>query len=190
MASLLPIARRFRRDHALAKALWETGIHEARILAVLVDDPAQVTPRQMDDWAAAFDSWDLCDQACMKLFVHTDFVGEKIPAWAEDEREFVRRAGFALLAARAVHAKNAADADFAALLPLIERHAGDPRNFVKKAVNWSLRQIGKRSVGLNRQALGLAIRLADSLDKTRRWVGRDAVRELSDPKQLARLKER
>jgi len=187
MAALRPLARRFRRDHGLALALWASGIHEARLLACLIDDPKQVTSKQMDDWAAAFDSWDLCDQACMKLFVKTPFAEEKIARWAKDRREFVRRAGFALLAAYAVHGKKASDATFRAYLPLIEQAATDDRNFVRKAVNWALRQIGKRSPSLHRSALALARRLAASSDKTARWIGKDAVRELTDPFQLGRL---
>ena len=190
MASLRPLARRLKKQHALAGELWKSGIHEARILAALIDDPAKVTPAQMDRWAAAFDSWDLCDQACSKLFARTPFVEEKIRTWAEDEREFVRRAGFALLAAHTVHAKTAPDSDFLAFLPLIERHASDPRNFVKKAVNWALRQIGKHSMTLHGPALALAEKLAASDDKTARWIGRDAVKELTDPVQVERIRAR
>ena len=135
-------------------ALWASGYHEARLLAALIDDPKEVTPEQMDRWAADFDSWDLCDQACMKLFVKTPFVEEKIARWAEDEREFVRRAGFALIAAYAVHGKAVPDATYVRLLGLVEKHAGDGRNFVRKAVNWALRQIGKRSAALH---AGLAL---------------------------------
>jgi 3-methyladenine DNA glycosylase AlkD len=187
MAAMRPLARRLKRDHALAEALWKSGWHEARILAALIDEPAKVTPAQMDRWAAAFDSWDLCDQACMKLFARTPHVAEMVRRWAEDEREFVRRAAFALIAGYAVHGTKAPDAEFVAFLPLIERHATDPRNFVRKAVNWALRQIGKRSVALHAAALSLAQELAGSDDRTARWIGRDAVKELTDPKQMARL---
>ena len=187
MAALRPLARRLGRSHALAAALWDTGFHDARILAALIDEPAKVTQSQMDRWAADFDSWDLCDQACMKLFAKTPFVEQKVHQWADDEREFVRRAGFALLAAHAHQAKSLPDDDFRSFLPLIERHATDPRNFVKKAVNWALRQIGKRSLALHKPALHLAERLAQSDDRTARWIGRDATRELKAPKQLERL---
>ena len=135
IAAIRPIARRLKQNHALALALWKTGIHEARILATLIDEPAKVTPTQMDKWVAGFDSWDLCDQACMKLFAKTPFVDQKVRQWADDEREFVRRAAFALVAGYTVHAKSAPDAELRAWLPLIERCATDPRNFVKKAVN-------------------------------------------------------
>ena len=126
----------------------------------------------MDGWAADFNSWDLCDQACMKLFVKTPFVEEKIARWAEDEREFVRRAGFALMAAYAVHGKAVPDETFVRLLGLVEKHARDGRNFVRKAVNWALRQIGKRSMALHGPALALAERLAASEDKSARWIGK------------------
>ncbi len=190
IAQLRPVARRLKRNHELALALWASGIHEARLLAVFVDEPKKVTPAQMDAWTADFDSWDLCDQACSKLFVKTPFVEEKIAAWADDEREFVRRAGYALLAAYSVHGKGVPEERFVTFLALVERHATDPRNFVKKAVNWALRQIGKRSMTLRAPALALAHRLAASDDKTARWIGRDAEKELSDPVQLARIAKR
>jgi len=190
IAQLRPIARRLRPDHELALALWASGFHEARLLAALIDEPKKVTPGQMDSWAGDFDSWDLCDQTCLKLFVKTPFVEEKIAEWAEDDREFVRRAGFALLAAYTVHGRKVPDDRFAAFLDLIERHATDPRNFVKKAVNWALRQIGKHSMALHRPALALAERLAASDDKTARWIGRDAARELTDPVQVERIRAR
>ena len=188
MAALAPFAKRHKRDHALAVALWKTRWHEARLLAVLVDDPKAVTPKQMDLWAADFDSWDLCDQACMKLFARTPFVEEKVHAWAEDEREFVRRAAFALIAGYTVHAGKVPEEAFHPFLAVIEKHATDPRNYVGKAVNWALRQIGKRSLALHGPALALAERLAASQDRTARWIGRDAVKELSDPARIARLK--
>jgi len=190
IAALRPVARRLKRNHALALALWQTGYHEARLLAVFIDEPKKVTAAQMDRWAADLDSWDLCDQACSKLFVETPFVEEKIALWAADQREFVRRAGFALLAAYAVRGKSVADERFAGFIDLIERHADDPRNFVKKAVNWALRQIGKRSIGLHRQALAVAERLAAADDKTARWIGKDAVKELADPARIARIKSK
>jgi 3-methyladenine DNA glycosylase AlkD len=190
MTTLRPLARRHRRDHDLALALWKTGKHEARILAALIDDPKEVTPEQMDEWTADFDSWDLCDQACMKLFAATPFVARKAKQWAKDEREFVRRAAFALIAGYTVHAKKAPDEEFLPFLDLIERHADDGRNFVKKAVNWALRQIGKRSPTLHKPALRLAEKLAASDDRTARWIGRDAVKELTDPEQLDRIAAR
>jgi 3-methyladenine DNA glycosylase AlkD len=190
MATLKPIAQRLKRDHKLAAGLWRSGFHEARLLAVLVDEPAKVTARQMDRWVSGLDSWDLCDQACARLFVNTPFVEDAIRRWVADEREFVRRAGFALLAAYAVHGKAVPDARFLPLIDLVERHASDGRNFVRKAVNWALRQIGKRSLALHGPALALAERLAASADPATRWIGRDAVRELSDPAQLRRIDRR
>jgi 3-methyladenine DNA glycosylase AlkD len=188
ITSLRPIARRLKRDHDLAAALWATSVHEARILAAYVDEPKLVTSSQMDSWVADFDSWDLCDQVCSNLFVRTPYVEKKIAKWAKDRREFVRRAAFALLAAHTVHGKSVPDSDFLQYLPLIEKYATDPRNFVKKAVNWALRQIGKHSLALYAPALALAEKLAASEDKTARWIGKDAARELSDPKQIARLR--
>ncbi|MEJ0012389.1 MAG: DNA alkylation repair protein [Bauldia sp.] len=190
MAAQRPLQRKYRRDHALAVALWASGIHEARILAALIDDPKLVTPKQMDSWVGDFNSWDLCDQACMKLFARTPYVAAKAAKWAKDKREFVRRAAFATIAGYAVSAKKAPDAEFAPFLALIEQYADDERNFVRKAVNWALRQIGKRSPGLHRRALALAEKLAASEDKTRRWIGKDAVRELTAPAQLSRIAKR
>jgi 3-methyladenine DNA glycosylase AlkD len=190
ITALKPLARRFRRRHDLAAALWASGRHEARILAALIDDPQRVTRKQMDAWAADFDSWDLCDQTCMKLFAKTPFVAMQAAKWSSDKREFVRRAAFATIAGYAVSAKAAPDSDFLQFLDLIERYATDERNYVRKAVNWALRQIGKRSAALHRPALALARKLAASDDRTARWIGRDAVRELTDPKQLARLNEK
>lgn len=187
MAAQRPLYRKYRRDHELAAALWDSGFHEARILAALIDDPKKVTPKQMDAWAADFNSWDLCDQACMKLFAKTPFVAERVTKWAKDKREFVRRAAFATIAGYAVGAKKAPDAEFLPFLAIIEAGATDDRNFVRKAVNWALRQIGKRSKALHAPALALAKRLAASDDKTARWIGKDAVKELTDPKQIERL---
>ncbi len=190
MPNLQSIKRRLKRDHDLAAALWETGVHEARILAALVDEPRKVTPAQMDSWAADFDSWDLCDQVTSKLFVRTLHAEKAVKRWVKDNREFVRRAAFALLAAHTVHGKDLPDSDFLQYLPLIEKYATDPRNFVRKAVNWALRQIGKHSLALHAPALALAQKLAASDDKTARWIGKDAARELSNPVQIARLKAR
>jgi 3-methyladenine DNA glycosylase AlkD len=190
MEAMRPLARTHRRDHDLAAALWASGYHEARILAAMIDDPKLVTRSQMDRWVADFDSWDVCDQACMKLFAKTPFVAGKVSRWAKDKREFVRRAAFATIAGYTVHAKGAPDAEFLPFLAVIEAHATDERNFVKKAVNWALRQIGKHSKSLHRPALALARKLAASNDGTARWIGKDAVRELTDPVQLARISRR
>jgi 3-methyladenine DNA glycosylase AlkD len=189
-AVIKSIVKCYRRNHALAAALWQSGVYEARYLASELDEPAKVTPEQMDAWAADFDNWAICDGACLHLFVKTPFVEEKIRQWVADEREFVRRAGFALLVAYTVHGKAIPDKAFAGFLELVERYSTDQRAYVRKAVNWALRQIGKHSQALHRPALALARRLAASDDKSARWIGKDAVRELTDPAQLARLKAR
>ncbi len=187
MPDIRAVARAIRHDHDLAHALWESGIHEARILASMVDRPEWVTAHQMDRWAGDFDSWDLCDQVCGNLFDRTGFAHEKIIAWAGDDREFVKRAAFTTMAWRAVHDKKLADDALLAYLPLIRREAGDPRNFVKKAVNWALRQIGKRSAQLHGPCLELARELSQSEDAARRWVGSGARRELESEKVRSKL---
>lgn len=181
MPMLRGMARAHRRDQPLAIALWALPVHEARILAALVADPQQFTPALMDAWITAFDSWDVCDQVCMNVFRRTPpaLAFAKVQEWSQREPEFERRAAFALLATLAVHAKQEPDATFLALLPLIEQAATDERNFVKKAVNWALRQIGKRpSATLHTAALALAEQLAACDSRSARWIGRDAVREL------------
>jgi len=190
MAAMRPLSHKYRRSHDLALALWKSGFHEARIFAALVEDPKQATSRQMDSWVADFNSWDMCDQVCMRVFSFTPFVGDKVERWAKDEREFVRRAAFALIAGYSVAAKKVDHKEFLKFLPVIEAYSTDPRNFVRKAVNWALRQIGKRSPSLHKPALALAKKLAASDDKTARWIGKDAVRELSDPVQIERVKAR
>jgi len=173
--------------HALAAELWASGIHEARILAALVDSPALVSVEQMDLWSGEFDSWDVCDQVCSNLFDKTPWAYEKAFEWAGRDEEFVKRAGFVLMAALAVHDKQAEDERFSEMLPVIEAEAGDGRNFVKKAVNWALRQIGKRSIALNAVAIVVAKRLSESDDSARRWVGKDAYKELTSAKVQSRL---
>lgn len=178
MATMRPLVKTLGRDHDLAAALWKTGYHEARILASFIDEPARVTVGQMERWAKDFNNWAVCDSVCMHLFDRTPQAWKKAVEWSAREPEFVKRAGFALMASLAVHDKAAATTAFIRLLPIIEREAGDARNFVKKAVNWALRQIGKRNVELNGAALIVARRLADANEPARRWVGKDAVREL------------
>ena len=185
-ADLRPLARKIKRNHERALDLWETGIREARLLACFSDEPAKVSADQAWRWAADFNSWEVVDHASA-LFVEAGLHDEIIEPFAADEREFVRRAGFATMAWGAVHLKKHPDSVMLAWLPLIERHATDQRNFVKKAVNWALRQIGKRSIGLHGPALALAEKLAASEDRTARWIGKDAVRELAAPKTLERL---
>jgi 3-methyladenine DNA glycosylase AlkD len=176
--TLRALAREFRRDHELALALWDTGIPDAQMLAGMVAEPAMLTAVQMDHWVAGMRAWDICDQACLNAFVKSTLAWDAIPRWAAREAEFEKRAGYALLAVAAVHQKQRADADFLARLPLIEAAAADDRNFVKKAVNWALRQIGKRSPGLREPALTVAERLCGRSERSARWIGGDARREL------------
>ena len=189
LSELRPMARRLKRDHERALALWETGWREARLLAGLTDEPAKMTIEHCRRWAGDFDSWDIVD-GISDLFVETPFWKELIAEFADDEREFVRRTAFAMLAWAAVHRKKEPDKTLEAFLPLVELCSTDPRNFVKKAVNWALRQIGKRSMALHAPALDLAQRLSASTDRTARWIGKDAVRELSAGKTLERLAHR
>jgi len=185
---LRSMARKLGKDHPLSLALWDSGIHEARILASMVDEPAKVTEGQMDRWARDFDSWDVCDQCCSNLFDRTEYAYEKAAEWAVLDQEFVKRAGFALMAALAVHDKEADDRKFVSFLGLIERGASDERNFVKKAVNWALRQIGKRNLKLNAKALAVAERISKQDSTAARWVASDAIRELRSKAVLDRLR--
>ena len=174
MAKMQAIAKALGRDHALAAALWETGVYEARMVACMIDDPAQVTPGQMDRWRADFDNWAIVDTVCFKLFDRAPHAFARVDAWATLNDEFGRRAAFALLACLALHG-HGTDADYLARLPLIEAAATDERNFVRKGVNWALRAIGgKKSPPLRAAARDLAARLAQSPDKTARWIGKDA----------------
>ena len=184
------LAKRCGRDHSLALKLWDSGWHEARIVASLVDEPARVTAAQMDRWAGGFDNWAVCDSVCFHLFDRTPHAWAKARQWCRRDKEFVKRAGFTLIAGLAVHDKKAEDQQFLAFLPLIERHADDDRNFVKKAINWALRQIGKRNPSLNAAAVTVAARLATRESAAARWVGKDALRELTSPAVPARLVRR
>jgi 3-methyladenine DNA glycosylase AlkD len=183
---LRPLARRLKRNHARALELWTSGIREARLVAAFTAEPERMTRGECRAWAADFDSWEIVDSVADR-FVDTPFWRELVDQFAADEREFVRRAAFAMLASGAVHLKKEPDATFASRLPLIEAHSSDPRNFVRKAVNWALRQIGKRSAALHGPALDLARKLAASSDRTARWIGKDAVRELTSAAALERL---
>ncbi|MEK6923960.1 MAG: DNA alkylation repair protein [Candidatus Micrarchaeota archaeon] len=176
--TLRTIARCHAGNHRLALQLWKTGVHEARLLAAFVDDPRLVTPRQMDSWAAGFDSWDVCDQACCSLFDQTPWAFEKAVEWSGRKEEFVKRAGFALAAGLAWHDKKTGDKEFEKLLPIIAREARDGRNFVKKAVNWALRNVGKRNAQLNNAAIATAKRIARQPFASARWIAADALREL------------
>lgn len=183
------IANRIKRNHARAFELWDTGIMEAQFIASQTADPKQMTVADARAWASTFDSWDMVD-GVSDLFVDMDEWQTLIAEFAEDEREFVRRTAFAMICWASVHRKKEPDATFSGYLPLIEKHAGDPRNFVKKAVNWALRTIGKRCWALYAPALASAEKLAASEDKTARWVGRNAAHELTAEKTLAMLDRR
>ena len=182
---LRAIGRKIKRNHARALELWDSGIREARLLAAFTAEPKRLTAETARAWAADFDSWEIVDGVA-DLFADAGLHVPLIAEFAADEREFVRRTAFSMMAWGAVHMKKEPDATVLAWLPLIERHAGDPRNFVKKAVNWALRQIGKRNAACYAPALELAEQLAASDDKTRRWIGKDAVKELTDPQIMAK----
>lgn len=176
---LRKLAKTIKKDHELVQQLWNTGIHEARLLATMVADPSQVTPQQMDSWVHEFASWDVCDQACGNLFDRTPFVIDKALEYCASEQEYVKRAGFVLMAEYAVHYKKAEDTVFLGFLPVIEREAWDERNFVKKAVNWALRQIGKRNSLLRHAAIQSAERILLQDSKAAKWIAKDALKELS-----------
>lgn len=184
---LRAIAKGHSKDadrHTLALELWKTNIHEARILAGMVADPKKVTEKLMDSWVKGFNSWDLCDQCCMNLFDKTEFAEKKIFEWVKDEREFVRRAGFALIACTAWHRKDWPDTKCEQFFPLIEKYSYDERNFVRKAINWALRQIGKKNKNLNKKALEYARRILKQDSKTAKWIANDAIRELEQKREF------
>jgi 3-methyladenine DNA glycosylase AlkD len=182
VGALLQFARTRPKDHALAAALWATGWYEARLLAAMLDDPAQVTRGQMDAWARAFDNWGVCDTVCWHLFDHTPFAWEKARAFAASKSEFVKRAGFAMMAGRVARDKESPDRPFLELLPLVERGAEDERHLVKKGASWALRRLGGRSPALYAASVALAKRLAASSEPAPRWVGADALRALAKGK--------
>ncbi|MDO1446143.1 DNA alkylation repair protein [Rhodocytophaga aerolata] len=179
------IAKRYKRDHSLALELWNTGIHEARLLAVFVEEPKQVSVNQMEVWVKDFNSWDLCDQTCGNLFIKTPVAYQKAVEWTYRSEEFVKRAGFSMMAYLAVHDKKATDNTFLELFPHIEREAKDSRNYVKKAVNWALRQIGKRTTFLRSEAIELASRIKEQPFTSARWIASDALRELQKKSLVA-----
>lgn len=188
VAKLHEMAKELGRDHALAEALWRTGVYEARMLAVFVDEPGAVTARQMDQWRADFDNWAICDTACFLLFDRTPHAFRKIAQWSKRRDEFGRRAAFALLAGVASHDKKLPDAPFADCLPLCENAATDARNFVKKGVSWALRSVGQRTHALHAAVLAVADRLIASTEPAARWVGKDVRRDLVRPLVMRRLK--
>ena len=186
---LRKIAKEIGKNHGIAQQLWETGIHEAKILASMIDDPKMITEKQMEKWVKDFDSWDVCDQVCMNLFDKTSFAYDKVIEWSKRDEEFIKRAGFALIASMAVHNKRTKDEDFIKLLSIIERESIDDRNFVKKAVNWALRQIGKRNLNLNKEVIKTAKEILKIDSKSANWIANDAIRELTNEKIQKRLKK-
>jgi 3-methyladenine DNA glycosylase AlkD len=184
------LGKRIGRNHALALALWKTDIYEARMLAAFVAEPERITPTQMDRWCRDFDNWGICDTLCFHLFDKTPHAWTKVAQWSDDKREFVKRAAFALLASLAGHDKTTADEEFLRTFPLIERGADDDRNFVKKGVSWALRGIGHRNRQLNAAAIELARGLSTSQNSAARWIGKDALRDITRPAVLRRLEAR
>lgn len=187
--ALRRLAKEIGADHRLAGRLWRTGIHDARLLATLLDDSAKVTPSQMERWAGAFNSWAVCDAACGCLFDKTPHAWDKAVEWSRRDEEYVKRAGFVLMATLAVHDKKAPDERFESFLPLIAEQAGDDRNFVKKGINWALRQIGKRNRRLNTLAIQTAKDVRTLGAKSARWIASDAMRELTGERIQRRLKK-
>ena len=185
---LRTMAKHTGKNHQLALKLWSSGIHEARILACLIDDPTEVTEGQMEKWVKDFDSWDICDQCCSNLFDKTNFSYMKAIEWAQRDKEFEKRAGFVMMAVLAVHDKKAQDKAFMQFFPLILREAEDERNFVKKAANWALRQIGKRNHALNKKAIATANKIQRIDSKSARWIASDALRELTSEAVKKRLR--
>jgi 3-methyladenine DNA glycosylase AlkD len=185
---LKKLAREIGKNHALALALWRTRNHDARHIAHMIADPRKFTEAHAERWARDFDSWDIVDGACLYLLIYTPYAWKKAREWPRREAEFVRRAGFTLMACLAVHDKEAADAEFLRLLPIIERYSDDDRNFVRKAVNWALRQIGKRNSVLNRAAIACAKRIRERDTRSARWIAADALRELASPAVQRRLR--
>lgn len=186
--SLRKLAKEIGPDHQLALSLWNSGFHEARILASMVENPKLVEEEQLNQWANEFNSWDLCDQCCNNLIGRTKWSYQKAMEWSRDDRLFVKRAGFVLMAVLAVHDKKADDQDFLYFFDRIKQESSDDRNFVKKAVNWALRQIGKRNVRLNELAIDVSTEILKNESKTAQWIAKDALRELTDKKIQTRLK--
>lgn len=190
MANIQALARRLGRSHELAAALWATDRYEARMLTAFVDEPERVTGAQMDRWCRDFDNWAIVDTLCFHLFDRTAAAWSKVQPWSAKSGEFARRAGFALLWALALHDKSSGDAPFLRGLRLIEKAAGDERNFVKKAVNMALGAVGRRSPALHAASVSLARRLAASPDATPRWIGKGALRELTNPRIAGKFAKR
>lgn len=176
--NLRKLAKEIGKNHKLALQLWKSEIHEARILAGMIDEVDKVTEKQMDSWIKGFDSWDVCDQVCANLFDKTSFAFKKAIEWARRKNEFEKRAGFALMACLAWHDKEAGDNKFIKFFPAMKRESIDERNYVKKAVNWALRQVGKRNKYLNKEAIKIALVIQKIESKSARWIANDTLREL------------
>ena len=187
---LREIAKEIGYDHDLAIKLWDLDIHDTRLLACFIDDPNKVTSEQMDLWVNDFDSWDICDQACTSLFDLNPLAWTKVFEWAKRDEEFVKRGAFALIAGLSVHDKRASDKKFEQFFPLIKKHSIDERNYVKKAVNWALRNIGKRNVSLNKQTIELSKDILKIDSKAAKWIARNALKELTSIKIQNRLKKK
>ena len=185
---LRKLAKEIGKNHKLAQELWNSKIHEARLLAGFIAEPKETSQSLMEKWVKDFDSWDTCDLVCGNLFDKTPYAWAKALEWSKRKEEYVKRAGFVLMATLAVHDKQSADSKFLKFFPAIKREANDQRNFVKKAVNWAIRQIGKRSKFLNREAIKLCRQIYKIDDKAARWVASNALRELLDPKIKNRIK--
>ncbi len=190
MPELRRMAKKVGKNHVLAEKLWKHGYSETRILASIIDDPKMVTEDQMENWVIEFDSWDICDQCCMNLFRKTPFAYKKVFEWSVRKEEFVKRAAFTLMATLAVHDKKADESEFEQFFPVIIRESSDNRNFVKKAVNWALRQIGKRNLELNRKAITVAEEIQKEDFKGAKWIANDALRELKSENVQKRLHSR
>jgi len=175
---LRALAKKIGKNHKLAQNLWKTKIHEARILASMIDEPEKVTESQMEQWVKCFNSWDICDQTCMNLFDKTKYAWGKTAEWPKRKEEFVKRAGFALMASLAFHNKKTGDSEFIKFFPIIKKYSDDDRNFVKKSVNWALRQTGKRNKNLKKYALKTAEEILKNRHKSAQWIAKDAIREL------------
>jgi 3-methyladenine DNA glycosylase AlkD len=187
MATMQPEARRIGTNQALAQALWKSGWYEARIMSAFVGDPAQLTPALMDAWCRDFDNWGTTDTVCFKLFDRSPHAWKMVPKWVKQKGEFQKRAGFVMMACLAAHDKKAADAAFMKFFPMIEKGAADDRNFVRKGVSWALRHLGHRSKALHAKAVATAQKLARSENATERWVGRDALKDITRPLVLKKI---
>jgi 3-methyladenine DNA glycosylase AlkD len=187
---LRKMARQIGRNHQMALDLWASGIHEARILATLVDKPAEVTEAQMEQWTSEFDSWDICDQCCSNLYSKIPLAHQKALEWADRPEEFIKRAGFVMMAVLAVKDKKADNEQFTRFFPALKAGATDERNFVKKAINWAVRQIGKRNLSLNKLAIALSKDIQQIDSPAARWIAADALRELTSEAAQSRLKKK